>query len=122
MKDVTIKNTGIKGVDLNINTFHAGGKKGPMVQVTQGFAGSPALSPAEDEPGFIQLTTRDMYFLVIELTKRLKENTSLEADKIKEKIANDKALQKTIFRDAVDCEHFIADLKIIEIPLRLLST
>ena len=61
----TIKNTGKKGVDLDLTAFYGGDKKGVMLQITQGFG----TQIDNDEPGFIQLTKRDASYLINELSK-----------------------------------------------------
>ena len=88
---VTIQDTGVNGSDLTLTSFY-GGKPGIMVQLTQ-------------DSQYVQLTVKDCYKLTIELFKFIK----------------DQELKNTIFQEAVECEHFISDLKLIEIPLRLLS-
>ena len=58
----TIRGTGKKDVDLDLEQF-AGGKKGLMIQVTQGTGLSIG------EPGFIQLSRTDAMTLSIELKR-----------------------------------------------------
>ena len=55
----TIENSGKKSTPLTIIRFYGGTKRGQMLQLTQGFAGS-ILTPTHDEPGFIQLTESDV--------------------------------------------------------------
>ena len=64
----TIKNTGKRKHELDITEFFGGKEKGEMIQITQGLGGDL------DEPGFIQLTQRDTYLIIIELTKWLQKN------------------------------------------------
>jgi len=104
---VTIQDTGVNGSDLTLTSFY-GGKPGIMVQLTQ-------------DSQYVQLTVRDCYKLTIELANFIKDQTRCEAEKLQKKIDEDQELKNTILQDAVECEHFISDLKLIEIPLRLLS-
>ena len=114
----TIKNTGKDKVDLTITAF--GSKRGPMIQLTQGFGGACALTSLDtDEVGHIQLTIADAYQVIRELSIWIKDETKRKADQLQVKINNDERLKKTIFEDAVKCQHFIDDLKVLEIPLRL---
>ena len=109
-----IKNTGIKKVDLTITSFYGGISEGEMVQITQGIGTS-------DEPGFIQLTPRDTYLLISKLAVWIKEISAKKAASLQQEIDNHKELQKTVFDEAVKCERFIEDLKILEVPLYLLG-
>ena len=115
-----ISNTGKYSVDLQITAFMS--KDKPMVQLTQGCGGCAAIAQLEtDEVGFIQLTISDSYKVIHELTAWIKAETERKAAILQEKIEEDKRLQKTIFEDAVKCQHFIDDLNVIEIPLTLLG-
>ncbi len=121
-KRTTIENTGVESADLTINSFWGEDKKGKMIQLSQGSGGSAVLKPLDkDEPGYIQLTKRDAYYVIIELTKWLKEVSNNRATQMAREIEKNKELQKTILKEAVTCERFIAELKILEIPVRLLS-
>ena len=73
------------------------------------------------EYGYTQFNRTEVYQLIIELTKWLKEQAEKDRSRIQAIIANHKELEKTLFKEAVDCERFIADLQIIEAPLRLLE-
>lgn len=73
-----------------------------------------------DAPGFVQLTPLDAYRVIVELTKWLKDNAKANADNIQKQIDANIALKNTILQDAVNCEKFIRELDIIEVPLRLL--
>lgn len=113
-----IKNTGKKGnTDLTVTSFY--GHKGIMVQLTQGFGG--ALDSNVDEPGFIQLSMVDSYKVAIELLKFVKEQSKVRAKNLDDEIAKNESLRDTIIKDAVDCEHFINDLKLLEVPVWLLG-
>jgi hypothetical protein len=116
----TVSNTGKNNSDLQVTSFMA--KDKPMIQLTQGFGGCAAISQLDtDEVGFIQLSILDAYKVIIELTSWIKIETERKAAILQEKIEKDKRLQQTIFEDAVECQHFIDDLKMIEIPLTLLG-
>lgn len=113
----TIENTGRKNVDLDISEYWGGKEKKQMLQITQGLG----TAIDNDEPGFIQLTTRDVYYLVIELTKWIQKRSHEKKEYLLKEIQEHKYLEKTICKDAVDCERFISSLDNIEIPLRLLG-
>lgn len=102
---------------LQLNRFWGGDAAGEMLQLTQGFG--TEFGP--DEPGFIQLTPSDAYRLIGELARWLKTDSQARAQRIREEIAKCHALEKTIISEAVECERFIAELQVIEIPLRLLE-
>ncbi len=130
-KICTIKNTGKRAVKLHTEELDAGadldftafaGPQGRMIQLTQGFGGGAALTSLDvDEVGHIQLTIRDAYETIESLANWIKDETEHKAITIQKQIDSDKALHKTIFKDAVDCQHFIEDLKILKLPLRLLG-
>lgn len=110
-----ILNTGKNKNEINLTSFDGGDKNGIMLQITQGFGGLP------DEPGFIQLTPKDAYLLISEIAQWLKMVAGEKAERLKILMEENKELQKTVLKDAVECEHFISDLKILEIPLKLLD-
>lgn len=114
----TIKSTGRNKVDLSITQFM--GNKELMVQITQGF-GCTNLNHDGDEPGFIHLTVSDAYKVIQELSKWIKQRAGEDAADLRGRIKECKELEKTIIKDAVDCERFINELEILEIPLRLLG-
>ena len=112
----TVKTTGRNGdADLVFTEFSS--RQGCMLQITQGLG----TQINNDTPGFIQLTPRDAYLLLQKVALWLKNTAHEKAKKLEEQIERDTELKKTIFQDAVECEHFIADLKLIEIPLQLLG-
>jgi hypothetical protein len=100
-------------------TEHAGPDKHVMLQITQGFANAPGAGP--DEPGFIDLTARDAYLVALELLCFVKERAAIRASALRQQIVETSELQKTVFSDAADCERFIADLKIADVPIMLLD-
>ncbi len=109
------------GLDLSFASF--AGSQGKMVQLTQGFGGAAAMRSLDvDEPGYIQLTIKDAYEVLGVLAEWIKEETGNKAEQLQRKIDDNEALKKTIFKDAVECQHFIDDLKILEIPISLLGT
>lgn len=114
-----IENTGGRlHTELGLSEFSGGVEGGRMLQLTQGF-GTNAEHP--DEPGFLQLTQGDVYSLMLKLGTWLKACTENRRKQIEGEIAKYEVLKKTICQDAVECERFIQDLKILEIPLRLLE-
>lgn len=113
-----IKDTG-KNRDalMKLTEFFGGKRGGVMLQVTQGLGARINL----DTPGFIQLTTLDAYKLIIAISEWLQKTSESKASELSERISQDKVLQKTVLKDAVECQRFIASLKLLEIPLRLLQ-
>jgi hypothetical protein len=111
----TISNTGSRGIELTLSTFFGGDTVGTMMQITQGVGFGP------DEPGFIQLTPADTYRLIGELARWLKGVAEKKAATIQKTIEENKVLRETVLQDAVECEHFISDLRVLNIPLRLLG-
>lgn len=111
----TINNSGRNNnSDLDFTEFAS--EQGLMLQITQGLG----TQIDNDTPGFIQLTQQDAYYLIQLVAEWLKEINYNKAEKLREQIEKYKELEKTIFQDAVECEHFISDLKVLDIPLRLL--
>ena len=111
-----IKNSGKDGkADLDLTVFYGGDAKGEMIQLTQGFGIDL------DEPGFIQLTPRDAYQLIGRLAEWLKDVARGKAADLEKAVERNKDLQKTLVKDAIECERFIAELKIIDVPLLLLG-
>ena len=111
-----IKNINTQKGDLQFTQFSGG------IQLTQGFGGTTMGYNNNDEPGFIQLSPIEVYKTIQILAQWLKEMTAKKAEELRAEIIKDQRLRKTIIKDAVDCQHFIEDLKVIEIPVRLLSS
>lgn len=108
-----ISNTKTSNGDLQISSYC--GKEGKrMLQITQGLGGF-------DSSGYIQLDTKDTYFVVVELTKWIQSEANKKSAEITEQIKEHKELQKSIFSDAVACSKYIEDMDLLEIPLRLLD-
>lgn len=95
--------------DLSFTQFYGGEIRNICIQLTQG------------EKGYIALNKRDTYRTINILTEWLKKVSHNEADRLQEKINHDKILMSTIVQEALDCEKFIQDLDIIDMPLRLLD-
>lgn len=93
---------------LQITQF--AGPVGPMLQLTQGVAGSIIGQP--DDLGAIQLTLADTAVLVPKLVAWMRDESRRRAEILRKKIADDKALEKTIFSEAAECERFIAEFEI----------
>ncbi len=70
---------------------------------------------------YIHLDKLQTYQVVVELTKWLKDQAFRDKERIAKLIEENKLLEKTIYAEAVACEHYISDLKLIEIPIRLLE-
>jgi len=111
----TIKNTGNAASDLQITQFL--GNKGSMLQLTQGFG----LLINADEPSFIQLSYEDTYKLIIELTKWLQNQSKHKANTINKVIQELKGQERSILNDMGECERFIEDLVLLELPITLLK-
>jgi len=73
------------------------------------------------EDRFVQLSVRDSYELINELSGWIKQVTEKQAQELKETINELKIKEKTLLNDAVECQHFISDLKILDIPITLLG-
>jgi len=102
---------------LSLQVF-CGPNRQPMLQLTQGFANH---SDDPDEPGFIQVSVTDAYRLAIGLCEWVQATTRERAKELDAEIARNEALRKTVLQDAVACARFVDDLKLIEIPVRLLA-
>lgn len=103
---------------LSLQSF-CGPNQKPMLQLTQGFVN---YTPGDiDEPGFVQLSIVDAYRLAIGLCEWIQATTKERAIELEVEIASNEALRKTIFQDAVDCGKFIEHLKMLDVPIRLLS-
>ena len=114
----TIPNTGrFADRTLSLQVF-CGPNHKRMLQLTQGVANH---SDDPDEPGFVQLSVVDAYKLAIGLCEWLQATTQDRAEELKAEIASNEALQKTFLQEAVTCGQFIDDLKLLEIPVRLLA-
>ncbi len=110
------------GKDDNLLQFtQFSNEKGLLLQLTQGFGGASAMKQLDtDEPGYITLSMRDAYETIGILTNWIKEVSHAKAEALTVQIEADSRLRKTIFSDAVECERFIADLKILDVPISLL--
>ena len=53
--------------------------------------------------------------------ENIKLLTEVKLADVRKQIDENKALEKTIAQDAVECAHFIDDLKILEMPVLLLD-
>lgn len=112
-----LENTG-KTSDRNLSFSTSCGPNGKQIlQLTQGFGS--LVGP--DEPGCVQLSVQDTYRVLAILAEWLKYQTEKRASKFAEEIEKNRELEKTILKDAVNCQNFISDLKVLEIPVRLLS-
>lgn len=100
---------------LQITQFCGPEQYGPMLQLTQGLGQDP------DEPGFIQLTLAETAELVPKLVAWLRDESKRRAEILRKKIAEDKALEKTIFSAAAECEQFIAAFEVPKFAATLLS-
>ena len=115
----TITKSGVKGTELTF--VQSKGPKGVMIQLTQGLGGSCLTPLSEDEPSYIQLTMLDAYKTIDILAKWLKAVTEHKAAALQKEIDKNEQLKATILKDAVECQHFISDLKVLEIPIQLLT-
>jgi len=75
----------------------------------------------DDGISSFQLSVKDAYDLVQELVSGIKVIAEKQANSLAEQIIEHKELRSTIFQEAVNCEHFISDIEILKIPLRLLG-
>ena len=84
------------------------------LQITQGESENGGL-------GYIQLSRRDAYLLIIALSKWIKATAKADAEKLARTIDELKIEKGTRLGEAVECERFIGDLDVIKIPLFLLG-
>ena len=67
------------------------------------------------------MTVADAYRLIGELARWIQSETAGQAQRLREAMARQRELERTLVRDAADCQRFIEDLKLLEAPLRLLE-
>lgn len=67
----------------------------------------------------VALDILEAYQLIIDLTNAVKELHSERIRKLAEQIKEKEELRNTIFEDMVKCEHFVSDLKVLNIPLSI---
>lgn len=115
-----IKHTGGKyDADLQFTQFFGGSLYGVMMQLSQGLGGADV--GAGDSPGYVQLTPKDAYLVIVHLTEWLKAVAVDKAEHIKTEIANNKQLQTTILSEAAEMGKFISDLEILNVPMAVLG-
>ena len=85
-----------------------------MLQVGQGIG-------SKDTPGFIQLSLTEVAELIPTLVDWIKVICKDKAYKLKEKIKEDQALEKTIFAEAANCEQFISSFQVPKIAVEMLA-
>jgi len=104
---------------LQITQFCGPENVGPMLQLTQGVAGSRIGQPGD--LGAVQFTLSETAEIVAKLVEWMKCECERRATILKKTIAEDKALEATIFSDIVACEQFIAALEIPSFCVRQLD-
>ena len=95
---------------LQITQFAGPQNVGPMLQLTQGVAGSIIGKPGD--LGAIQLTLDETAELVPKLVAWMRDESRRRAELLRKKIAEDKALERTVFNEVAKCEKFIAEFEI----------
>jgi len=109
MSEVLKEIKGLRG-NLQIAEFAGPVEVGPMIQISQGLAGSAI--GVEGDLGLIQLTLKDVSELVPALVEWMKADCERRAEILRVKIAEDKRLEKTIFSAAAECSRFIAEFNV----------
>ena len=95
---------------LQIKQFAGPQNVGPMLQLTQGVAGSIIGKPGD--LGAIQLTLGETAELVPKLVAWIRDESRRRAELLRKKIAEDKALERTVFSEVAKCEKFISEFEI----------
>ena len=98
---------------LQLTQYYGGKDTGICIQLT-------GLN-CDGEVGFVGMSVRDAYETAIELVGWIKTVASMRAEKLRDEIAKNKELERTIFSEAAECEHWVRDLRMLDIPLRLLE-
>jgi len=106
----------LKG-ELTITEFS--GPAGPMLQLTQGLAGS--FIGREGDLGAIQLTLEDASKIIAPIVRWMQGECNRRAAILCEKIAQDKALEQTIFSEAVKCENIVENFKVPQFCISLIA-
>lgn len=98
---------------LTLTQYWGGDEKGLCIQLNG--------ENCDRKTGHVGMTVRDAYDTAMELVKWIQSVAEEEADSLRDTIAKHKELERTIFSEAVECQHWIADMKILDIPLSLLG-
>ena len=98
---------------LQITQF--AGPSGMALQLTQGFSNGP------DEPGYVQLSMSDVACIVPLMVKWMQDESHRKAELLRQKIAEDTILERTIFSESVACEKFIADFAVPKFSVTMLA-
>ena len=99
--------------NTSLTEYYGGKDKGLCIQITG--------ENCDKDLGYVGLTIRDAYELIGYLAMWIKGVSEQKAQALRAEIAKNEELEKTILSDAVECQHFIDDLKILDIPLKLLG-
>ena len=98
--------------DLTLTQYWGGDEKGICVQVT---------GLTREGAQYVDLTVDEAYKLSMHLIGWIKDVSEQRAEKVQTLIDKDEVLRKTMLNDAVKCAHFIADLKMLKVSLKLLE-
>ena len=93
------------------------------IRLTQFNAGFNKLSLqiTDNHDRYIHINKQDTYLLIVALTKWIQEQAIKDKKRIQTIIAENKELEQTVLQVAVDCEKFIEQLELINVPLKLLE-
>lgn len=94
---------------VTFTQFYGGSKDGISIQIT----GQDITNP------YAQLNKYDAYKTIQILSNWLKEVTQMDATNIKQQLNNLKIEEQTIMHETVTLQHWIDDLKVLDIPVRL---
>jgi len=106
----------LRGV-MQITQF--AGQVGPMLQLTQGVAGSIIGQPGD--LGAIQITLAETAQLVPILVGWMQGECQRRAEKLRKEVEKDAQLVATIFAEAAACEKFIAEFEVPKFAVQLLA-
>ena len=115
MNELTTINT-LKG-ELTITEFS--GHSEPFLQLTQGLAGSIIGQPGD--LGAIHLSMGEVAIIIPLLVGWMKDESRRRAEKLRQQIAEDKALEKTVFSEAAECERFIREFQVPALCVSMLA-
>lgn len=99
--------------EIQLTEYWGGDDKGTCIQVTG--------ENCDRRVGYVGLTVHDAYLLIGELARWIKDITECRAEHVAKEIAEKEEFRNTIFDEVAQVQHFISDLKVLDIPIRLNS-
>jgi hypothetical protein len=92
-----------------------------VVRMYDGRLGTVVVIGSNSGKAAVVLTASDVYELIVVLTEHLQWMAERKAKEYEEKIKKYREMQDTVFQEAAECERFIRDLRLLELPLALLG-